>query len=104
MNIPPEDHYKQRLMEVKRVAMQWADYAKKVHSIAGINLALFLSLIYNLVLLSILVQVTTDSGALSLDKVYQLITEGENLPVSVEKELKVTNLVLSLLVGIALVF
>ncbi|XP_015896152.3 lysine-specific demethylase JMJ17 isoform X2 [Ziziphus jujuba] len=61
LNIPPEDHYKQRLMEVKRVAMQWADYAKKV---------------------------TTDSGALSLDKVYQLITEGENLPVSVEKELK----------------
>lgn len=39
-------------------------------------------------------QVVRDSGALSLDKVFELITEGENLPVCLENELKVTNLVI----------
>lgn len=32
-----------------------------------------------------------DGGALSLDKVFELITEGEDLPVYLERELKVTN-------------
>ncbi|EXB37360.1 Lysine-specific demethylase 5A [Morus notabilis] len=61
LKIPPEDHFRQKLTEVKRVGMHWADYAKKV---AG------------------------DSGALGLDKVFDLISEGENLPVHLEKELK----------------
>lgn len=40
-----------------------------------------------------LLQVVLDSGALSLDKVFELIAEGEKLPVYLEKELKVTYLV-----------
>ncbi|KAL5552082.1 hypothetical protein UlMin_002258 [Ulmus minor] len=61
LNISPEDHFRQQLTEVKHVTLQWADYAKKVSS---------------------------DFGALGLDKVFDLILEGENLPVHVEKELK----------------
>ncbi|KAK9983523.1 hypothetical protein SO802_033048 [Lithocarpus litseifolius] len=34
------------------------------------------------------VNVATDSGALSLDKVFELIMEGENLPSYLEKEIK----------------
>ena len=30
LNIPPEDHFRQKLTEVKCVCLQWADYAKKV--------------------------------------------------------------------------
>ncbi|KAK4365380.1 hypothetical protein RND71_016738 [Anisodus tanguticus] len=33
-------------------------------------------------------KVSTDGGTLGLDKVFELITEGENLPMSCEKELK----------------
>ena len=36
-------------------------------------------------------QVATDSGALSLDKVFELVVEGENLPVDVDEELKVRD-------------
>jgi len=61
MNIPPEDYYRQRLTEAKRIALQWAEHAKKV---------------------------AADSGALGLDKVFELIMEGESLPVYVEKEIK----------------
>ncbi|KAL9434409.1 hypothetical protein AB3S75_029115 [Citrus x aurantiifolia] len=61
MNISPKDHYRQKLMELNRIGSQWADVAKKV---------------------------VLDSGALSLDKVFELIAEGENLPVYLEKELK----------------
>ncbi|KAF4403837.1 hypothetical protein CsatB_003771 [Cannabis sativa] len=61
LNIPPEDHFRQKLTEVKRVGLKWADHAKKV---------------------------AADSGALSLDKVFDLIKEGENLPVHLDKELK----------------
>ncbi|PON84593.1 Autoimmune regulator [Trema orientale] len=61
LNIPPEDHFRLKLTEVKRVGLQWADYAKKV---------------------------AADSGDLGLDKVFDLITEGENLPVHLDKELK----------------
>ncbi|KAG6685054.1 hypothetical protein I3843_12G093300 [Carya illinoinensis] len=61
MNIPPEDHYRQRLTEVKCIGLQWAEHAKKV---------------------------AADSGDLSLDKVFELIAEGESLPVCVEKEIK----------------
>lgn len=36
-------------------------------------------------------QVSADGGALALDKVFALIAEGEDLPVSCEKELKVNK-------------
>lgn len=61
LKIPLEDHFRQKLVEVKRIGLQWADYAKKV---------------------------AADSGVLGLDKVFDLISEGENLPVHLEKELK----------------
>ncbi|CAN4077732.1 unnamed protein product [Withania somnifera] len=61
VGIPSEDYFRHSLTEVKNIGLQWADLAKKV---------------------------STDGGALGLDKVFELITEGENLPVSCEKELK----------------
>uniref|UniRef100_A0A2N9J2S4 Zinc finger PHD-type domain-containing protein n=1 Tax=Fagus sylvatica TaxID=28930 RepID=A0A2N9J2S4_FAGSY len=61
MNIPPEDHYRQRLTEVQRIGSQWAERARKV---------------------------AADSGSLSLDKVFDLIMEGESLPVYLEKEIE----------------
>jgi len=36
-------------------------------------------------------QVATDSGALSLDKVFELVVVGENLPVDMNEELRVTD-------------
>lgn len=36
-------------------------------------------------------QVSVDAGALELHKVFELIAEGENIPVHFDKELKVTN-------------
>lgn len=36
-------------------------------------------------------QVSSDSGALELHKVFELIAEGESLPVHFDKELKVTS-------------
>ncbi|XP_059661778.1 lysine-specific demethylase JMJ17 isoform X2 [Cornus florida] len=61
ISIPPEDHFMQKLTEVKNIGIQWADKAKKV---------------------------SMDSGALALDKVFELITEGENLALHFEAELK----------------
>ncbi|KAJ6703596.1 LYSINE-SPECIFIC DEMETHYLASE [Salix viminalis] len=61
MSIPPEDYIWQKLAKLKDIGLQWADHAKKVG---------------------------TDSGALGLDKVFELISEGENLPIYLEKELK----------------
>ncbi|XP_010255404.1 PREDICTED: lysine-specific demethylase 5B isoform X2 [Nelumbo nucifera] len=61
ISIPSEDQFMKKLVEVKSIGMIWADRAKKV---------------------------AMDSGALGLDKVFKLITEGENLPVYFEKELK----------------
>ncbi|KAM7531266.1 hypothetical protein LguiB_034676 [Lonicera macranthoides] len=60
-SIPPEDHFRMKLTESKHIGLQWADRAKKV---------------------------SVDSGALDLDKVFELIAEGENLAVHFEKELK----------------
>ncbi|BBH03352.1 transcription factor jumonji domain-containing protein [Prunus dulcis] len=54
LNIPPGDYYRQKLTEVKCIGLQWADNAKKV---------------------------AADSGALPLGKVFELVLEGENLPV-----------------------
>ncbi|KAJ0048148.1 hypothetical protein Pint_15199 [Pistacia integerrima] len=61
VDITPEDHFRQKLTELNCIGLQWADRAKKV---------------------------TMDAGALSLDKVFELITEGEDLPVYLERELK----------------
>lgn len=36
-------------------------------------------------------QVASDNGDLELDKVFELIAEGENLPIHFEKELKVLS-------------
>lgn len=30
MSIPPGDHFKQKLTEIKHIGLQWADRAKKV--------------------------------------------------------------------------
>lgn len=61
INVPEEDYFKQKLVEVKEAGLQWAELAKKV---AG------------------------DNGELELDKVFELIMEGENLHLHFEKELK----------------
>lgn len=61
INVPLEDYFKQKLVEVKQAGMQWAEMAKKIAS---------------------------DSGVLELDQVFELIAEGENLPIHFEKELK----------------
>ncbi|KAG4987495.1 hypothetical protein JHK85_030478 [Glycine max] len=61
MDISPEDHYMLKLTNVNCLGLQWAELAKKV---------------------------ATDSGALSLDKVFELVVEGENLPVDMNEELR----------------
>ncbi|XAR70302.1 hypothetical protein NMG60_11027112 [Bertholletia excelsa] len=61
ISMHPEDHFWQKLSEMKHIAIIWADKAQKV---------------------------SMDSGALGLDKVFELITEGENLPVLCENELQ----------------
>ncbi|XP_022720178.1 lysine-specific demethylase 5B isoform X3 [Durio zibethinus] len=61
MNILPEDCLRLKLSELKDIGLQWADCAKKV---------------------------ATDSGALGLDGVYELIAEGESLPVCLKNELE----------------
>jgi hypothetical protein len=54
--------------------------------ILSLSLSLLLALLFY-------VQVAADSGALSLDKVFELIMEGESLPVYVQKEIKVKIIV-----------
>ncbi|XP_031125306.1 lysine-specific demethylase lid isoform X2 [Ipomoea triloba] len=61
ISISSKDYFRQRLNEVRNIGLQWADTAKKV---------------------------AADGGALQLDKVFDLISEGENLAVNCEKELK----------------
>ncbi|KAL0307431.1 UNVERIFIED_CONTAM: Death-inducer obliterator 1 [Sesamum angustifolium] len=61
MNIHPEDYFRQTLTKLRDMALQWADTAKKV---------------------------SMDGGMLGLDRVFELISEGERLPISCEKELK----------------
>ncbi|XP_071692833.1 lysine-specific demethylase JMJ17 [Rutidosis leptorrhynchoides] len=61
INIPLEDYYWHTLETIKHTGLQWAMMAKKV---------------------------STDSGALELHKVFELIEEGENFPVHFDKELK----------------
>ncbi|XP_064982411.1 lysine-specific demethylase JMJ17-like isoform X1 [Musa acuminata AAA Group] len=61
MGIASEDHFMREIAEVRQISLRWADVAKKVIS---------------------------DSGDLALSEVYKLISEGENLPLNLEKELK----------------
>ncbi|GAB4856855.1 hypothetical protein Ancab_040504 [Ancistrocladus abbreviatus] len=61
INIPAEDYFQQKLLEVKQTGLRWAEIAKKV---------------------------AADNGELELEQVFELISEGENLPVRFEKELK----------------
>ncbi|KAL5994352.1 hypothetical protein ACLOJK_024401 [Asimina triloba] len=61
LNIPPEDYYMLKLTALKRTGLEWANLAKKV---------------------------AMDCGAVELEEVFELIVEGENLPILFEKELK----------------
>ncbi|XP_068645556.1 lysine-specific demethylase JMJ17 isoform X2 [Aristolochia californica] len=61
INISSQDYYMKKLTEVKHLGLQWASLAKKVAS---------------------------DSERLELDRIFNLIREGENLPIYFEKELK----------------
>lgn len=96
MKIPPEDYFTQRLTEIRDMGLQWADTAKQV--------IMFPTFVYFIVVLpqtlSVLSlsrtlwplkyeQVSVDGGVLGLDRVFELISKGECLPVSCEKELKV---------------
>ncbi|XP_027915357.1 lysine-specific demethylase rbr-2 isoform X3 [Vigna unguiculata] len=60
MGISPEDHYMLKISNVNSLGLQWTELAKKVAS---------------------------DFGALGLDKVLELIVEGEKLPVDANEEL-----------------
>ncbi|KAJ4877103.1 transcription factor jumonji (jmjC) domain-containing protein [Raphanus sativus] len=59
--LPEEYHLGKRLVELKDTGQEWAKRARKV---------------------------VTDSGALALEDVFELISEGENLPVIAEEELQ----------------
>uniref|UniRef100_A0A1J3J9J7 Multicopy suppressor of chk1 protein 1 n=1 Tax=Noccaea caerulescens TaxID=107243 RepID=A0A1J3J9J7_NOCCA len=62
LKINPEEYYLgKRLVELQDTGLEWAKRARKV---------------------------VTDSGALALEDVYELISEGENLPVHAEEELQ----------------
>ncbi|CAL9237595.1 unnamed protein product [Arabidopsis halleri] len=59
--LPKEYYLGKRLMELEGTGLEWAKRARKV---------------------------VTDSGALALEDVFELISEGENLPVHAEQELQ----------------
>ncbi|KAJ3672228.1 hypothetical protein LUZ60_006949 [Juncus effusus] len=61
LEISCEDHFMREMTKMKQISLDWQDRAKKVIS---------------------------DSGELPLNHVYDLISEGENLPVQLESELK----------------
>ncbi|CAM8881009.1 unnamed protein product [Rhodiola kirilowii] len=61
LGIQPGDHYWQKLTKLRDIGLQWAANAEKV---------------------------ATDGGALSLEAVFQLISEGKQLPVHCEEELE----------------
>ena len=41
ISIPPEDHFRQKLTELKCIGLQWAENAKKVLSVADVFLIYF---------------------------------------------------------------
>lgn len=92
MNILPEDYFRLKLSALKDIGLQWADRAKKVGVLSLFACVCYskLAMAHNLAYL-FSVQVAADSGALGLDGVYELIAEGESLPVCLKRELEVTN-------------
>ena len=81
MSIPPEDHHRQRLTEVKRIGLQQAERARKVYK--------FLILILSHSLFCFLYRLQLILELSAQDKVFELIMEGENLPSYLEQEIKV---------------
>ncbi|KAK3012543.1 hypothetical protein RJ639_009334 [Escallonia herrerae] len=75
LGMPRDDHFWQRVTEVRHISGQWADKAKQL---IATRFDTLLSC----------EQVSLDSGTLGLEKVFELINEGENLPVHFCKELK----------------
>ncbi|XP_026448028.1 lysine-specific demethylase rbr-2-like isoform X1 [Papaver somniferum] len=61
LNVPSGDYFIHELTKMKCVGLHWAELARKVAS---------------------------DSGHLELDEVFKLISEGEDLPVHLDKEIK----------------
>ncbi|XP_051119104.1 lysine-specific demethylase JMJ17 [Andrographis paniculata] len=61
LNIPPEDYFRQKLTALRDMGLRWAYTAKKV---------------------------SVDGGVLGLDRVFELISEGECLPVDCVEELQ----------------
>lgn len=93
MKIPPEDYFTEKLTEIRDLGLRWADTAKQV-IISCIIHRESASILSQMIILLILCpsrckQVSADGGVLGLDRVFALIYEGESLPVSCEKELKV---------------
>lgn len=92
MEVSPEDHYMLPLAKLNCLYLQWAERTKKVQNLVCpffSPLALSLSLMQ--LLCTFHVQVAADSRALGLDKVFELIAEGENLPVKVEEDIRVIS-------------
>ena len=95
MKIPPEDYFTEKLTEIRDLGSRWADTAKQV-IISYIIHRESASILPHMIILLILYplrykQVSADGGVLGLDRVFALIYEGESLPVSCEKELKVND-------------
>lgn len=87
ISILPEDCYRQKLWEVKTVCSKWKSLARKVCE-------MLICCVPDLVFLDFIIfcfpQVSADCGALELEKVFELILEGENLPAYLERETKVS--------------
>lgn len=88
ISILPEDCYRRKLLEVKIVCSKWRSLARKVREM----LICLCSphLIFLDFIISCSLQISADCGALELEKVFELIEEGENLPAYLERELKVS--------------
>lgn len=89
ISIPTEDYFRQKLTEVGHLGLQWADTAKKVKPTATLTYSQAYLLFPIQFSWSSYQQVSMDGGALGLEKVFELIAEGEQLPLVCEKELKV---------------
>lgn len=92
MNIPQENYYRKRLAVIEEIGVQWAEQARKVCPLPFTPLSSNRSLAVANRFIIFYIQVARDSGALPLHKVFELIAEGETLPVLVE-ELKVVNVI-----------
>jgi len=89
MGISPEDHYMLKITDVNSLGLQWAEIAKKVLFFPLV--ILLCPLLHWLTFHFKYEQVASDCGALSLDKVLELVVEGEKLPVDANEELSVRD-------------